>query len=239
MGDDLFHNGAFMLGANFDFYQGYGRTPRAVELGPDPRYERPNNQGDAYKFFLEMGPIGPGSRKWLPPETAPLWDVVMHHPSYDAYWQTRDISRHVKRVPAMLEVGGYYDAEDLAGPWRTFRGIEKLAPGADNHIAIGPWSHGGWARGEGNTHGTLHWNTATGPWFRDSIEFPFFMHYLAERAKARVAEGARLSYRRREVGPVRCVAAENSIAKSLYLIRVVSSRGRPRGKGAGIRRVRQ
>ena len=84
MGDDLFHNGAFMLGANFDFYQGYGRTPRNPNLGPDPRYERPNNGGDAYKFFLDMGPIGPGSRKSLPPETAPLWDIVMHHPSYDA-----------------------------------------------------------------------------------------------------------------------------------------------------------
>ncbi len=180
MGDDLFHNGAFMLGANFDFYQGYGRTPRSDTLGPDPRYERPNNNGDAYKFFLDMGPIGPGSRKWLPPATAPLWDIVMHHPSYDSYWQARDISRHTKRVPAMLEVGGYYDAEDLAGPWRTFRGIERLSPGADHHIAIGPWSHGGWSRGEGNAHGTLRWATSTGPWFRDSIELPFFMHYLAD-----------------------------------------------------------
>ena len=180
MGDDLFHNGAFMLGANFDFYQGYGRTPRSDTLGPDPRYERPNNGGDAYKFFLDMGPIGPGSRKWLPPATAPLWDIVMHHPSYDSYWQARDISRHTKRVPAMLEVGGYYDAEDLAGPWRTFRGIERLSPGADNHIAIGPWAHGGWSRGEGNAHGTLRWATSTGPWFRDSIELPFFMHYLAD-----------------------------------------------------------
>ncbi|MDB4874557.1 MAG: aehA [Gemmatimonadetes bacterium] len=178
MGDDLFHNGAFMLGANFSFYQGYGRTPRNPNLGRDPSYPRPDVKGDAYKFFLDMGPVGPGSRVSLPPETAPLWDVVMHHPSYDDYWQARDISRHVKRVPAMLEVGGYYDAEDLAGPWRTWRGIEKLAPGSDNHIAIGPWSHGGWARGEGNAHGLLQWNTKTGPWFRDSIEAPFFMHYL-------------------------------------------------------------
>ena len=188
MGDDLFHNGAFMLGANFDFYQGYGRTPRAAELGPDPRYERPNHQADAYKFFLDLGPVGPGSRNWLPPETAPLWDIVMHHPSYDSYWVARDISRHVKRVPAMLEVGGYYDAEDLAGPWRTFRGIERLDPGADNHIAIGPWSHGGWARGDGNALGSLRWSTATGPWFRDSIEFPFFMRYLAGRPMAPLAK---------------------------------------------------
>src|SRR3954469_24459431 len=89
MGDDLFHNGAFMLGANFDFYQGYGRTPRSDTLGPDPRYERPGNGGAAYKFFLGLGPVGPGSRKWLPLETAPLWDIVMRHPSYDDYWQVR------------------------------------------------------------------------------------------------------------------------------------------------------
>jgi putative CocE/NonD family hydrolase len=184
MGDDLFHNGAFMLGANFDFYQGYGRTPRADPPGPDPRYPRPDEGDDAYAFYLSLGAVGPGSRKWLPPETAPLWDVVMQHPSYDDYWKARDISRHVKRVPAMLEVGGYYDAEDLAGPWRTFRGIERLAPGSDNHIAIGPWAHGGWSGGDGNSHGTLHWETKTGPWFRDSVELPFFLHYLKGDAMA-------------------------------------------------------
>ena len=177
-GDDLFHNGAFMLGANFDFYLGYGRTPRANPPGPDPRYPGPDMGNDAYKFFLAMGPVGPGSRRWLPPETAPLWDVVMHHPAYDAYWRARDISRHVTRMPSMLIVGGYYDAEDLAGPWRTFRGIERLAPKTDVHLVVGPWSHGGWARGDGNALGTLRWDTKTGPWFRDSIELPFYLHHL-------------------------------------------------------------
>lgn len=178
MGDDLFHNGAFMLAANFEFYQTYGRAPRAPQLGPDPRYPQPDVKGDAYKFALELGPIRAGSRAWLPPETAPLWDIVMHHPAYDDYWQARDIGRHVRHVPAMLEVGGHYDAEDLAGPWRTFRGIERLAPGSDNHIAFGPWSHGGWSRGDGDVLGTLRWQTKTGPWFRDSVELPFFLHHL-------------------------------------------------------------
>jgi putative CocE/NonD family hydrolase len=218
MGDDLFHNGAFMLGANFDFYQGYGRTPRSPTLGPDPRYPRPENGGDAYKFFLDMGPVGPGSRKSLPPETAPLWSIVMAHPSYDAFWQARDISRHVKRVPAMLEVGGYYDAEDLAGPWRTFRGIEKLAPGSDNHIAIGPWSHGGWARGDGDALASLRWTTKTGPWFRDSVELPFFMHYLAggpspALPKLLVYRTGGERWDRYDAWP-----PKNSNAKSLYLL---------------------
>jgi putative CocE/NonD family hydrolase len=233
MGDDLFHNGAFMLGANFDFYQGYGRTPRNPSLGPDPRYPRPESGNDAYKFFLDMGPIGPGSRKSLPPETAPLWDIVMHHPDYDAYWQSRDISRHVKRVPAMLEVGGYYDAEDLAGPWRTFRGIEKLAPGSDNHIAIGPWPHGGWARGDGDAQGTLHWATKTGPWFRDSIEFPFFMHYLNGAAapalpKVLVYRTGGEQWDRYDAWP-----PKNANVKSLYLLPGGKLGWQKPGKAAG------
>jgi putative CocE/NonD family hydrolase len=206
-----------MLGANFSFYQGYVRTPRAPNLGPDPRYPAPPVGNDAYKFFLDMGPVGPGSRVSLPPETAPLWNIVMQHPSYDDFWQARDISRHVKRVPAMLEVGGYYDAEDLAGPWRTFRGIEKLAPGSDNHIAIGPWAHGGWARGDGDAHGTLHWNTKTGAWFRDSIEVPFFMHYLAggpavALPKVLVYRSGGERWDRYDAWP-----PKNALSKSLYL----------------------
>jgi len=180
MGDDEYHNGAFYLGANFSFYEGYGRTPRSPQLGPDPRYDRPAVGNDAYKFFLDMGPVGPGSRKYMPPETAPLWNLVLAHPDYDAFWQARNIRPHLRKVaPAMLEIGGFYDAEDLFGPFGTFRAIEKLAGGAGNHLAIGPWSHGGWARGDGDALFTLHWQSKTGPWFRDSVEFPFFMHHLA------------------------------------------------------------
>jgi hypothetical protein len=60
----------------------------------------------------------------------------------------------------------------------VFRSIEKLAKGTDNHIVVGPWSHGGWARGDGDTLGVLHWDSKTGPYYRDSIEFPFFLHHL-------------------------------------------------------------
>ncbi len=186
MGDDEFHNGAFYLGANFPAsIKGYGRTPPGIpRLGPDPKYDRPVVGNDAYKFFLDMGPLGPGTRKYLPPENAPLWNLVLEHPNYDKFWQDRNIRPHLKKVaPAMLEIGGFYDAEDLFGPFGTFRAIEKLAgsggnPG--NHLAIGPWSHGGWARGDGDALFTLHWPNKTGPWFRDSVEFAFFNHYLAD-----------------------------------------------------------
>jgi hypothetical protein len=180
-GDDAMHNGAFFLGANFGFYQGYGRTPRNPNLGNDPQYKRPDMGGDAYKFLLAMGPVGPGSRQWLPRETAPLWDLLMQHPNYDAFYQARNIRPHLKKVaPAMLETGGYYDTEDLFGPWGTFHAIEELSKGGNpgNHIAIGPWSHGGWARGDGNTLGSLRWTDKTAPYFRDSVEFPFWLRHL-------------------------------------------------------------
>jgi len=154
----------------------------------------------------------------LPPETAPLWSIVLAHPSYDSYWQARDISRHVKKMPAMLEVGGYYDAEDLAGPWRTWRGIEKLAPKTDNHIAIGPWSHGGWSRGDGDALATLHWQTKTGPWFRDSIEAPFFLYHLAGAPapalpKVLVYRTGGEQWDRYESWP-----PKNALSRSLYLL---------------------
>ena len=236
MGDDLFHNGAFMLGANFSFYQGFGRTPRNPNLGPDPRYPGPNMEGDAYKFLLALGPIASGSRQWLPKETAPLWDVVMQHPSYDSYWQARDISRHLKRVPAMLEVGGFYDAEDLAGPFRTFRGIEKLSPSADNHIVMGPWAHGGWSRGDGTSHGTLRWQTPTGPWFRDSVELPFFMYHLAggpkiDLSKVTIFRTGGERWDRYDAWP-----PKNANARSLYLLPGGKiGWGKPTGSGADVR----
>ena len=80
---------------------------------------------------------------------------------------------------AFLTVGGFYDTEDIHGPWWVYNSIEKLSPGADNHVVVGPWSHGGWSRGDGDVLGTLRWAYKTGPFFRDSVEYPFFAHYLA------------------------------------------------------------
>jgi putative CocE/NonD family hydrolase len=187
-GDDLFHNGAFLLPHNFGFYVSFGRGPR-TEPGPDPRYPRPAMGGDAYAFYLGMGPIGPGARKHLPPETAPLWDIVTKHPNYDDYWKARDIRPHLKDMkPAMLIVGGFYDTEDLFGPWGTYRAIEARSPGNRSTIVEGPWSHGGWARGDGTTLGTLRWASKTGPFYRDSVEYPFFAHWLKDAPDPQLPE---------------------------------------------------
>lgn len=178
MGDDVFHHGAFMLAQNFGFYQRFGRFPR-TEPGPDPRYEFQMGTRDAYQFYLDIGPVAPASRRFMPPGTAPLWELVMEHPNYDEFWQERDIRPHLKDVkPAMLVVGGFYDTEDLMGPFGTYGSLQELSPANDSRLIMGPWAHGGWNRGDGTVLGNLQWNTKTGPFYRDSVEFPFFMHHL-------------------------------------------------------------
>ena len=180
MGDDNFHGGAFLLAHNFGFYTRFGRGPRAANLGPDPVYPFSMGTPDAYQFYLNLGPLGPGTRKVLDSATAPLWQSILTHPAYDAFWKARDVRPHLRDVKAaVLTVGGFYDTEDLHGPWWTYGGIEAQSPETDNRLVMGPWSHGGWSRGDGNVLGNLQWQYKTGPFYRDSVEYPFFAHHLS------------------------------------------------------------
>src|SRR5512146_221618 len=179
MGDDNFHGGAFLLAHNFSFYTRFGRAPR-TEPGPDPSYPFSMGTPDAYAFYLGLGPLGTGTRKILDSATGPLWQEILTHPAYDDFWKARNVRPHLHDVKAaVLTVGGFSDTEDIHGPWWVYGGIEKLTPGADNHLVVGPWSHGGWSRGDDDMLGTLRWKYKTGPFFRDSVEYPFFAHYLA------------------------------------------------------------
>ena len=182
MGDDNFHGGAFLLAHNFSFYTRFGRAPRA-QPGPDPQYPFSMGTPDAYQYYLNLGPLGPSTRKVLDSATGPLWQSILTHPTYDAFWKARNVRPHLHDVTAaFLTVGGFYDTEDIHGPWWVFGSIERQSPGADNRVIVGPWSHGGWSRGDDDVLGTLRWKYKTGPFFRDSVEYPFFAHYLAGAA---------------------------------------------------------
>ncbi len=179
MGDDTFHGGAFLLPHNFGFYTGFGRGPR-TEPGFDPRYPFAMGTPDAYQFYMDMGPVGPGSRKYITPGTGSYWEEILAHPTYDEYWTARNVRPHLHDVKAaVLTVGGFYDTEDLHGPWWVYESIAKLSPATKNTLIVGPWSHGGWSRGDGTVLGNLRWTYKTGPFFRDSVEYPFFAQHLA------------------------------------------------------------
>ncbi len=176
-GDDGYHNGAFHLAANFGFYTSFKPRrgePSRPEQFPGFEYGTP----DQYDFFLKMGPLSNANEKYLKHQNE-YWDDTLKHFNYDEYWQARAQGPHMKNVtPAALFVGGWFDAEDLAGPLKLFRAVEEDGAKAANTLVMGPWRHGGWAGAEGRTLGDLNFASDTVEFFREHIELPFFVQNL-------------------------------------------------------------
>ena len=179
LGDDVYHNGAFMLGANFGFYSSFRPRAGGPQLpAQEPRFDP--GTPDAYEFFLSLPPLAEVNEK-LFGGRAGYWQEIVDHPNYDEFWQVRSIWKHMKNItPAILNVGGWFDAEDPMGPLHVFRSIERLSPATDNRLVMGPWSHGGWGRGPGDRLGNATFAVKTGEVFRNEIQFAFFMHHLKD-----------------------------------------------------------
>ena len=176
MGDDAYHGGAFMLSANFGFYTFFKpqENPQLPQRG-FPTFDWGTK--DSYDFYLKAGPLS-NLQKYLGGKSA-LWDDQVNHDTYDEYWKVRDLAPHLKNIHcAVLTVGGWFDAEDLQGPFTTFHSVEKNNPGIFNALVVGPWVHGGWARYDGAHLGRVEFASNTGDYYRKNILFPFFEHYL-------------------------------------------------------------
>jgi len=176
LGDDSYHGGAFMLSAGYGFYAPFFHAQQNPTTAADSAAFSFGTT-DTYKFYLEAGNVANLSKLMKSPTF--LWDDQYKHDTYDDYWQMRDLSRHMKNVKcAVLVVGGWFDAEDLEGPYRTFYAIHKFNPGTPITLVEGPWVHGGWARNDGDRLGDVQFNAKTSEYFRANIQFPFFEHYL-------------------------------------------------------------
>jgi putative CocE/NonD family hydrolase len=187
-GDDFHHNGALYLPHAYNFFNFFGR-PRPDPIRPEdePRPLAPNRT-DAYKFFLEAGPLSNIDEKLYKNQVA-FWNEMLKHPNYDEFWKSRDIRPHLVNVkPAVMTVGGWFDAEDLFGALNVYKAIEKQNPAADNRLVMGPWFHGGWSRGDGDHLGFVNFDSKTSEFFRDNIEFPFFEHYLKDKDDGKLPE---------------------------------------------------
>jgi putative CocE/NonD family hydrolase len=184
MGDDAYHNGAFMLEANFGFYTFFKpRTEIAPPPAAWPRYDY--HTTDGYDFYLRMGPLS-NARKLLKDSSA-YWNDQLAHPNYDDFWKARNISAHMKNVRcAVLTVGGWFDAEDLVGPPKIFRSVAELSPGTSSRLVIGPWVHGGWASTDGDRLGDVDFAAQNSEFFNDHILLPFFRQYLKDAADAKL-----------------------------------------------------
>jgi uncharacterized protein len=184
MGDDAYHGGAFMLAANFGFYSSF--KPQAnPELPPKNRVPFDYGTPDGYQFYLEAGSLSHLAAK-LSGEPS-LWLDQVHHNTYDDYWKARNLAPHMKNIHcAVLTVGGWFDAEDLQGPFSTFHAIDKYNSGIFNALVIGPWVHGGWYRYDGNHLGRVTFASNTGDYYRKNILFPFFEQHLRGREDAKL-----------------------------------------------------
>ena len=188
MGDDFHHNGALMLADAFNFYSSFG-VPRPKPITPD-RGPKPLQLPikDNYRFFLSVGALKNVNAKYFG-DSIKFWNDLMAHGTYDDFWKARNIRTHLKDVkPAVLVVGGFFDAEDTYGTFKTYEAIEKQNPQAKNNLVVGPWFHGGWVRSTGASFGDIDFEQPTSAHYQEKIEYPFFMHYLKDGPKHQLAE---------------------------------------------------
>lgn len=174
LGDDFHHNGVFFQMDGFAFYSGFGKPrPKPTTIGPKG-FDYPIR--DNYKFYLE----NPPSRLMeLLQDSVAFWKDIYAHPNYDDWWKARNARNAMYNIkPAMLEVGGLFDAEDCFGAWNLYKAIEKQNPGIHNNLVIGPWYHGQWSSRDGTSLGNIKFGSNTALWYQNNIEIPFFNYYL-------------------------------------------------------------
>lgn len=184
--DDFFHHGAFFLPHCFNFFASFGKPRPAPTADWSPGLD--HGTQDGYQFFLDLGSLRNANDRYYHNEIA-FWNTLTQHPNYDEFWQARNLLPHLKHVaPAVMVVGGWYDAEDLYGALNTYQAIEQQNPGVMNMLVMGPWRHGGWSRSTGESLGNIHFDSNTSEFYRQNIELPFFVHYLKDGADPKLPE---------------------------------------------------
>jgi hypothetical protein len=185
LGDDFHHNGAFFLADSLDFYANFGK-PRPVPTSKGT-WDFDHGGADIYDYYLALGTLQDATKKHM--SNIPFWGDLMNHGTYDAFWKARDPRPHYRDAkPAIMTVGGFFDEQDLFGPLETYRAYERQSPGAKNTLVMGPWTHGGWARTDGDHVGDVQFGQRTSLYYRERIEFPFFEHHLRGRPDPKLAE---------------------------------------------------
>jgi hypothetical protein len=186
IGDDMHHNGAFFLPHAFNFLAVFDTPRTGPGVAAGPRFD--HGTPDGYRFFLEMGPLSNANKKYFKNQKR-LWNEWMEHGDYDEYWKAQNVPQHLNKVkPAILTVGGWFDAEDLYGPLKIYQAIEKNNPHTYNSLVMGPWCHGCWSRQDGDTLGGVAFGTKTSVFYRENIELPFFNHYLKDKGDLKLPE---------------------------------------------------
>lgn len=171
LGDDFFHNGAFRETYGFDYVQ---------QLEAQKTDARVVSKEDMFNFFLRNGNFERAAKS-AGMAKLPTAKIFLTQPSYTKFWQDMAVERHLTKVEVpTLEVGGWWDQEDMWGPQAEYAALEPHDSEHEVFMVLGPWNHGGWD--ETARHlGALDFGAATGDQYRQTIEAPFFEKYLKGR----------------------------------------------------------
>jgi len=180
MGDDFFHNGAFRLSYGFEY--------AAMMEAPKENFSFSFDRFDMFDWFLRLGVLSHANEQYLHGKI-PTWNNFVAHPAYDEFWKIHAIESGLKeaKVPN-LNVAGWWDQEDFYGPMRTYANLEKTDTRHLNYLVVGPWNHGGWARGPGNALGEIPFGSDTGVYFRQKVEAPWFAYWLHDKGSLPLKE---------------------------------------------------
>lgn len=183
MGDDWHHNGALILNHAFNYIPFVGKARPQPNKTPYTLFDY--GTPDGYDFFLRLGPLANADARHFK-GAVPFWDELLRHGTYDAFWQARNLRPHLRNIkPAVLTVGGWFDAENLFGALETYRSMEAASPATASTLVMGPWIHGGWngGQGDGSSLGHVAFNSKTADFYREQIELPFFEFHLKGKGK--------------------------------------------------------
>ena len=180
MGDDFFHNGAFRLSYGFE-YAALMETTRE-------NFTFQFNEFDLYNWYLRLGPPSNVNAMYFHGKL-PTWNNFVVHPSYDDFWKIHAVESALKEATVPnLNVAGWWDQEDFYGPMRTYENLEKTDGKHMNYLVVGPWNHGGWAGGAGNTLGQIQFWSNTAEYFRKNVEAPWFAYWLHDKGSLPLKE---------------------------------------------------
>jgi putative CocE/NonD family hydrolase len=175
LGDDFHHNGAFRLSYGFEYV--------AMMETSKTNFSFKFDRKDTFDWYLRLGALSNANAKHFQSKL-PTWNDFVAHPNYDEFWKKQTFGPYIKAVTVpTLNVAGWWDQEDYYGPLKIYELLEKHDRKNQNFLVIGPWNHGGWSFGEGNSLGKIPFDIPTGAYYRSKIQAPFFAQYLKDQGK--------------------------------------------------------
>ncbi|MET4081505.1 putative CocE/NonD family hydrolase [Pedobacter sp. UYP30] len=216
-GDDFHHKGVFFQMDAFAFLTSFGvPRPKPITPAQGPKgFKFPIE--DNYRFYLDAGSLK-GLKEKYTGDTLKFFNDMYAHPNLDTFWKARLILPHLTNVkPAVMVVGGFFDAEDAYGTFATYKAIEKQNTGAKNILVAGPWFHGGWVRGTGSSFGDINFNQSTSTYYQKNMELPFFKYYLKDEGDFDPAEATIFVTGSNEWKKFKTWPPADTTSKNLYL----------------------